>query len=191
MTIAMFGTALAAALGAWSKGSHEGAISSQLPRPIQWVRRRGRGEAAFQPPECHMSASREPSPGGTGRKAGYVGGTTFAIARRVSVLWTARLPRSRTRAIWVVALFAVVQLADGALTLAGIQRFGPSAEGNPILAFYMTACGVVATVVAAKCLTVVLAVALHARACYLALAALTVLYVLGAIAPWATLIPLT
>jgi hypothetical protein len=87
--------------------------------------------------------------------------------------------------VWLLALFVAVQLADAAMTLAGVQRFGPIAEGNPLLAFCIVSCGATKTIVTAKCGAVVLATGLYARACYLVLAALTVVYVFGAIGPWA------
>lgn len=94
------------------------------------------------------------------------------------------LPNSQTRAVWVVALFVTVQIADAVLTLAGVERFGPGAEGNPILSFYMATCGVVVTLITAKSLAILLATTLYVRSQYLAIATLTVLYVVGAIAPW-------
>ena len=98
----------------------------------------------------------------------------------------ATLPRSRTRAISLLALFVAVQIADAAMTLAGIGRFGPMAEGNPVLASGIAAFGAVKAIVGAKCLSVVLATGLYARACYLVLSILTLICVLGAVDAWAS-----
>ena len=38
--------------------------------------------------------------------------------------------------LWL-AIFMLLQLADGVLTYAAIERFGASAEGNPILATWI------------------------------------------------------
>ena len=87
----------------------------------------------------------------------------------------------------LLALFAAVQLADGIMTFAGVESFGPSAEGNPVLFFYITTFGAGATLVGAKSLAIALATTLHLRAHHLALVVLTVVYVLAAIGPWALL----
>lgn len=98
---------------------------------------------------------------------------------------SATLPHSRTRAVSVFALFVAVQIADAAMTLAAVRQFGPMAEGNPILAFYITTCGAVKALAGAKCGAIALGAALHARAYYLVLAVLTLLYVVAAVDMWA------
>ena len=102
----------------------------------------------------------------------------------LTTLLSATLPHSRTRAVSTLALFAAVQLADGVMTYLGVAQFGPDAEGNPLLAFYMAACGVGVTLVCAKLLAFSLAAILWAGSQHLALATLTALYVLAAVAPW-------
>lgn len=94
------------------------------------------------------------------------------------------LPRSRTRSVSALALFAAVQAADALMTWAGIQRFGFAAEGNPVLSFYMAAFGVGVTLVVAKSVALALAVVLHLRQQHLVLVVLTLVYVAAAIAPW-------
>jgi hypothetical protein len=99
-------------------------------------------------------------------------------------LFTAKLPGSQTRAIWVLALFAAIQVADGTLTAVGVARFGLSAEGNPVLALCFGVLSVGTTIALAKLFAISCATLLHLRSQHLPLALLTVLYVLGAIVPW-------
>jgi hypothetical protein len=101
---------------------------------------------------------------------------------------TLTLPGSTTRGIAAVALFAAVQLADGVLTLAGVARFGPAVESNPILALSMSALGAGTSLWIAKTVAVVLATLLHGARYHLALALLTVLYVFVALLPWTSLL---
>ena len=102
-------------------------------------------------------------------------------------LVTKRLPNSETRAIWPLGLFAAVQVADAVLTFSGVQRFGVSAEANPLLSFYMATWGVGVTLISAKSIAITLAILLSLRSQDLILAVLTVIYVIGAIWPWAWL----
>lgn len=99
-------------------------------------------------------------------------------------LLTERLPNSRTRAILPLTLFAAVQVAYGVMTLAGVQRFGPAVEGNPVLLLAIGSLGPGAALVAAKSVALLLAIALHLRSQHATVAALTVIYVFGAICPW-------
>ena len=95
-----------------------------------------------------------------------------------------RLPGSETRALWTLALFAAIQLADGALTAAGIAQFGPHAEGNPLIQMLASGAGFGVALVISKGLAVFCATVLHLNARHLTLALLTLAYVLGAIVPW-------
>jgi len=96
-----------------------------------------------------------------------------------------RLPGSQTRSIATLALFMSVQLADGVWTASGITRFGPEMEGNPLLYLLVTTCGMAGTLVSVKLLTMIGGAFLHFKSQNLALAWLTVIYVFGAILPWA------
>ena len=51
--------------------------------------------------------------------------------------------------LWL-AIFVVLQLIDGVLTYAAVDRFGASAEGNPILATWIMITGAAPALVAAK-----------------------------------------
>jgi hypothetical protein len=99
-------------------------------------------------------------------------------------LFTPTLPGSHTRAGWVLALFAAIQVADLAMTVSGVARFGAGIEGNPVLSFYAATLGIGVTLVAAKLFCIAAGMLLHLRAKHLALAILTLGYVLGAVMPW-------
>ena len=105
-------------------------------------------------------------------------------AARVYLL-TSTLPGSRTRAVWLLALFAAIQLADAMMTTSGVGRLGIEGEGNPLLRFYAEAVGIGVTVAAAKVLAVAGAAILYARAQHFVLTLLTLGYVLAALLPWA------
>lgn len=113
-------------------------------------------------------------------------GTVFAACSgMLAQALTLRLPNSRTRSVWILALFAAVQVADAVMTFDAVERFGFTAEGNPVLVFYMSTFGLGVTLIGAKSLAIVLATALHIRAHHLTLAMLTLIYVVAAMAPWA------
>jgi hypothetical protein len=99
----------------------------------------------------------------------------------------ATLPNTRTRAILLLALYAAVQLADGALTFSGVQQYGPVAEGNPLLHFWMVRSGVGPTLLMAKGIAVALGAGLYVRQQHLVLAILTLVYVFLAVYPWASI----
>ncbi len=101
------------------------------------------------------------------------------------------LPGSQTRALWAFALFAAIQLADGALTAAGVAQFGAGIEANPLLAFVATGAGFGATLVAAKLAAIGFAAVLYVQARHLTLAVLTLAYVVGAVMPWTFLLALS
>ena len=111
-----------------------------------------------------------PSPAATTRSGGFLART---------------LPGTPTHAILAFALFAAVQLADATLTLIGVSRFGVSAEANPLIASFISLCGPIAGLCAAKAVAIVAGAILHAAARYLALVLLTVVFVFAALVPWA------
>jgi hypothetical protein len=98
------------------------------------------------------------------------------------------LPDSPTRAVWALALFATLQLADAVMTAAGITRFGSVVEANPILQASVGAFGVGATLTIAKTVSVACATLLYLHSRYLTLALLTVVCVAAAVVPWAWLL---
>jgi hypothetical protein len=96
-----------------------------------------------------------------------------------------KLPRSQPRGIAALALFISVQVADGVWTANGIARFGPAIEANPILSFLVGTCGVAGALVSVKIVAMIGGAFLHLQSRHLALSLLTVIYVFGAIVPWA------
>jgi len=95
------------------------------------------------------------------------------------------LPGTRTRAIVSLALFTAVQVADASMTAVGVRRFGLGAEGNPLVSFYIQTWGLAAGLMGAKLIAVAAGLVLHALSRHLELALLTVVFVFGAIVPWA------
>lgn len=84
----------------------------------------------------------------------------------------------------IIAIFLVAQAWDGLLTYAAVMLFGISAEGNPLLATWMTLVGPERAIVGAKLLASGCGVLLHCLGVDRALAALTALYGVAAIGPW-------
>jgi hypothetical protein len=86
------------------------------------------------------------------------------------------------------ALFVAVQIADGVWTATGVAQFGTIIEANPCLLALMNTVGVPCAILAAKVTAIAGGALLHARAQHLPLAILTVVYVFGALLPWAWLL---
>jgi hypothetical protein len=100
-----------------------------------------------------------------------------------------RLPsrqRSYVDGLWI--LFVVVQILDGVLTYIGVRTFGIGIEGNPLVAWYAQAFGPAAGLAAAKLFAIGCASILYLTARRGAVAILTVVYIVFAIAPWAVLL---
>jgi len=96
-----------------------------------------------------------------------------------------RFPNARTRAIGLLALFALVQVADAWLTVVGVTRYGVAAEANPLLALPIVLLGPAAALTIAKSLAVFGATVLYRSSRHFLLAMLTLTYVVVAIMPWA------
>ena len=84
----------------------------------------------------------------------------------------------------LLAIFIVLQAADGLLTYAAVERFGLGAEGNPILATWMLFTGSEAALLGAKALACFCGAVLYAAGVYHVLAGLSALYLLAAVVPW-------
>ena len=82
------------------------------------------------------------------------------------------------------ALFLACQASDGLLTYVAVSAMGHAAEGNPILATWMQVAGTGPTLVGAKLIACGCGCILYVHRTFRALAALTALYLVGAIAPW-------
>jgi hypothetical protein len=80
--------------------------------------------------------------------------------------------------------FLLAQASDGVLTYIGVRTFGPRIEGNPLIAWLMTAIGEVPALATAKLTAGFFGIALHMSAVHRAVALLAVFYVAVAIVPW-------
>lgn len=85
--------------------------------------------------------------------------------------------------LWL-AIFIVLQLADGVLTYAAVNNFGLQAEGNPILATWILIAGVAPAVFGAKVLACVCGAVLYVTGVHRVLAGLAALYLFAAVLPW-------
>jgi hypothetical protein len=88
----------------------------------------------------------------------------------------------------VVLAFLLSQACDGVFTYVGMTTLGPGIEGNPLLATLMAWWGGGAALVGAKLLAGSLGILLHLTGVHRIVAALTGLYIFGAIVPWATVL---
>ncbi|HUE87169.1 MAG TPA: DUF5658 family protein [Vicinamibacterales bacterium] len=84
----------------------------------------------------------------------------------------------------IVAVFLLAQACDGVMTYAAVQLFGPSAEGNPLLATWIGLVGPEKAILGAKLLASACGVLLYCLGTYRVLFGLTVLYGVAAIGPW-------
>ena len=84
----------------------------------------------------------------------------------------------------VLCLFLLTQAGDGLFTYAAVRAYGVAAEGNVVLATWMTLVGPFPALFAAKLLAAAGGVLLYTRGVHRTLAILTLFYVLGAIGPW-------
>jgi uncharacterized membrane protein len=98
-----------------------------------------------------------------------------------------RLPTARFADI-VVVVFLVSQACDGVLTYVGVSVYGVGIEGNPLLAWLMTAVGEGPALATAKGVAGAFGIALHLMAVHRVLAALSVCYLAVAIVPWITIL---
>lgn len=83
-----------------------------------------------------------------------------------------------------LAIFILLQIADGVLTYAAVDRFGTQAEGNPILATWIMLAGAMPAVCGAKLLACACGGVLYAAGVYRVLAGLSTLYLFAAVLPW-------
>ena len=107
----------------------------------------------------------------------------------VTVLATHASHSIRTEAFgnFVIVLFLIAQVLDGAFTYLGLTSFGLS-EGNPIIAHYVQQHGVGPSLTVAKILAVVCSMVLHLLGLHRTLALLTLMYLALAILPWTYLL---
>jgi hypothetical protein len=84
----------------------------------------------------------------------------------------------------IAVLFVLAQVCDGVLTYAAVQSFGPSVEGNPLLATWMGFVGPLPALVGAKVLASVCGLVLYVCGIHRVLLALTLFYGVAAVGPW-------
>ena len=84
----------------------------------------------------------------------------------------------------VLGLFLLAQACDGIFTYVAIRTDGIGAEGNMLLATWMSLAGPAPTLFCAKMLAAGCGVLLYARGVHRTLTVLTILYAVAAIGPW-------
>jgi hypothetical protein len=84
----------------------------------------------------------------------------------------------------VLAVFFVLQIADGLITFEAVTLFGAAAEGNPLLATWMMLVGVGPALLGAKLVACGCAAFLHKCGYHRVLAGLATMYVVLAVGPW-------
>ena len=88
----------------------------------------------------------------------------------------------------VIVLFLLAQAADGVMTYVGVTTMGLHIEANPLLVTLMGSVGLGAGVTAAKLVAAGLGISLHLVGVHRIVAALTAIYLMGAVVPWAGLL---
>ncbi len=84
----------------------------------------------------------------------------------------------------VLGLFLLAQACGGIFTYVAVRSDGIAAEGNMLLATWMTLVGPAPTLLGAKMLAAACGVLLYARGVHRTLTALTIFYAIVAIGPW-------
>ena len=84
----------------------------------------------------------------------------------------------------ILILFLLAQVCDGAFTYIGVQTFGPLAEGNPIVGWYIATVGAGLALFVMKALAIGCAAVLHAHARHRTVGFLTIVYLTFAVIPW-------
>jgi hypothetical protein len=98
------------------------------------------------------------------------------------MMTTVGLPAWFGRAALVT--FFLTQVFDGMLTYVGVITFGPTAEGNPIVATYISVLGAGTALIAVKAFASACAVLLYFNQRHREVAALAILYGAAAVWPW-------
>jgi hypothetical protein len=90
----------------------------------------------------------------------------------------------RSQELFVLSVFFVAQVLDGALTYIGLRRFGVTMELNALLVFYMEIFGIGLTLIGAKGLACVCGLVLHVTDRHRALAIAAGASIGVAVVPW-------
>jgi hypothetical protein len=115
---------------------------------------------------------------------------SFPLVRHARQLTTTLLHRSRRTTFWnvVIVLFFLSQALDGCLTYIGVHTFGPTIEGNPLVAWLMSTLGEGPALAGAKLTAAGFGIVLHLASVHRVVALLTALYVSAAVVPWAVVL---
>jgi len=108
-------------------------------------------------------------------------GQAWARLRRAAFIGPAE-PSRLGDVTWVA--FVAAQVTDGALTYVGIRAFGPSIEGNPLLAWLIAVAGAGLALFGAKTFALGCGTVLHLHGMHRSLAVLTTVYVGTALWAW-------
>lgn len=113
-----------------------------------------------------------------------------APGSRASIYWWGSPPGSHASRFGnlAIVLFFIAQAADGVLTYVGLHTTRLVGEGNPLLAWLITAIGTGPALAGAKLSAAGLGMILHLTAVHRIVFSLTVLYALAAILPWAAIL---
>ena len=117
----------------------------------------------------------------------YAENASFAASSGVKV----GSRRYSTRSLFgdvALVLFLLVQAFDGVLTYVGVSVYGAHMEGNPIIAWLMSAIGQGPALAAAKLTAGLFGVALHLSAVHKTVALLALFYLALAVLPWAAIL---
>lgn len=106
---------------------------------------------------------------------------------RRSIYW-GWLEGSRKFGNWVIVAFLLAQAADGVFTYVGLTGHVPVTEGNPLLAWLMQGLGTGPALAGAKCTAAGFGMLLHLTQTHRIVAALTAVYVVAALVPWAAIL---
>ena len=99
-----------------------------------------------------------------------------------------RSPRFKTwrpssaEVLWIV--FVVVQALDGAMSYVGVSLHGVEIEGNPLVAWYLSAFGPALGFTVAKLFAVGCGAVLYLTARHRWMAVVTSVYLVFAVGPW-------
>lgn len=88
----------------------------------------------------------------------------------------------------IIIAFLILQALDGIFTYLGLARYGQGAEGNPLISAAMPIVGQAAALASAKLVAASLGAILHVSGVHRIVAALTALYLVAAVVPWAALL---
>ena len=84
----------------------------------------------------------------------------------------------------MLLVFLAAQAFDGVFTYVAVHAYGPTAEGNMLIATWMSLVGPAPALFGAKVVAGACGILLYARGVHRTLALLTMFYVIGAIGPW-------